>query len=169
MYCHSDKYPSSYFFRCLRSTTGARSLGTVTAFGAKAIRCAILGRAAYGRYNLSSRPASPARCKPVVSSYLVERVLYVPSWQLRHCVYLLFRLRMNVTTASGTSPTLAVVVEDSIDGGATWNTIGSFAQKTAAGREVINITEPFADTVRARWTISGTAPNFAFDLRAYVQ
>ncbi len=51
---------------------------------------------------------------------------------------------MNVTTASGTSPTLAVVVEDSIDGGATWNTIGSFAQKTAAGREVINITEPFS-------------------------
>jgi hypothetical protein len=50
-----------------------------------------------------------------------------------------------------------------------WNTIGSFAQKTAAGREVINITEPFADTVRARWTIGGAAPNFAFDLRAYVQ
>lgn len=72
------------------------------------------------------------------------------------------RAQLNVSAASGTTPTLDVVIEDSVDGGATWNTIGSFAQKTAAGREVINITNAFGELVRVRWTIGGTTPSFTF-------
>ena len=72
------------------------------------------------------------------------------------------RAQLNVTAASGTTPTLNVVVEDSLDG-SNWNTIGTFAQKTATGREVINITTPFADRVRISWTIAGTTPSFTFD------
>ncbi len=75
------------------------------------------------------------------------------------------RVQLNVTAASGTSPSLAVFVEDSLDGGATWNTIGTFAAKTAAGqREVINVTSPFADRIRARWELTGTTPSFTFSI-----
>lgn len=71
------------------------------------------------------------------------------------------RAQLNVTAASGTTPTLDVVIEDTLDE-TNWNVIGTFAQKTAAGREVINITIPFSETVRVRWTIGGTAPSFTF-------
>lgn len=72
------------------------------------------------------------------------------------------RAQLNVTAASGVAPTLTVVIEDTLDGGATWNIIGTFAQKTAAGREVLNIDTPFGTTTRVRWTIGGTTPSFTF-------
>lgn len=71
------------------------------------------------------------------------------------------RAQLNVTASSGTTPTLDVVIEDTLDG-TNWNVIGTFAQKTATGREVINITTPFADQLRVRWTIAGTTPSFTF-------
>lgn len=77
------------------------------------------------------------------------------------------RAQLNVTAASGTSPTLNVVIEDSVDGGANWNTIGTFAQRVAAGREVINVAGQFSDTLRVRWTIGGTTPSFTFALDCY--
>jgi hypothetical protein len=76
------------------------------------------------------------------------------------------RAQLNVTTAAGTGPTLDVVLEDTLDG-ANWNVIGTFAQKVAPGREVINVTSPFTDRLRARWTVAGTAPSFTFDLMVY--
>ena len=78
------------------------------------------------------------------------------------------RIQLNVTAASGTTPTLDVVVEDTLDG-TNWNTIGTFAQKTAAAREVINVTSPFASRLRVRWTIAGTTPSFTFDVVAAAQ
>lgn len=76
------------------------------------------------------------------------------------------RIQSDVTAASGTTPTLDVVIEDTLDG-TNWNTIATFAQKTAAGREVVNVTIPFSETIRARWTIGGTTPSFTFSIRAY--
>lgn len=72
------------------------------------------------------------------------------------------RAQLDVTAAAGTSPTLDVVIQDSLDGGATWNTVGTFAQKTVAGREVINVTAPFSPLLRVSWTIGGTTPSFTF-------
>jgi hypothetical protein len=78
------------------------------------------------------------------------------------------RAQLRTTAASGTTPTLNVVIEDSLDDGATWNVVGTFAQQTAAAREVINITTPFSDTLRVRWTIGGTAtPTFTFAVDVY--
>jgi hypothetical protein len=74
------------------------------------------------------------------------------------------RCQLNVTSVSGTSPTLSVTVEDSIDNGATFNTIGTFAQKTAAAREVISITQPFSENLRVSWSIAGTSPSFTFSV-----
>lgn len=77
------------------------------------------------------------------------------------------RVILDVTAASGTTPTLNVVVEDLVDPpGAKWATIGTFVQKTAAGFEVINITTPFADNLRIRWTVAGTTPSFTFKVVA---
>ncbi len=73
------------------------------------------------------------------------------------------RAQLNVTAATGTSPTLNVLVEDSLDG-INFNTIGTFAQKTTAGREVINITSPFAENLRVSWTIAGTGATFSFGI-----
>ncbi len=71
------------------------------------------------------------------------------------------RAQLNVTGASGTAPTLNVLIEDTLDG-VNYNTIGTFAQKTAAGREILNITTPFSETLRVSWTIAGTNPSFTF-------
>ena len=79
------------------------------------------------------------------------------------------RAQLNVTAASGTSPTLNVIIEDSVDGGSNWNTIGTFAQRTGTGREVINVTTPFGDQLRVTWTIGGTTPSFTFAVDWVVQ
>jgi hypothetical protein len=73
------------------------------------------------------------------------------------------RVQLDVTAASGT---LDVVVEDTIDG-TNWNVAGTFAQKAAIGREVINLATPFTDRLRVRWTIGGTTPSFTFSVMAY--
>lgn len=73
------------------------------------------------------------------------------------------RAQLNVSAASGTTPTLDVVLEDTLDG-STWNTIGTFTQKTAVSREVINVTTPFAERLRARWTVGGATPSFTFSI-----
>lgn len=78
------------------------------------------------------------------------------------------RVQLDVTAASGTSPSLSVVLEDTVDG-TNWNTIGTFAAKTAVGREVINVTTPFAGTVRATWTVTGTTPSFTFSILAHAE
>ncbi len=68
---------------------------------------------------------------------------------------------LNVTAVEGTSPTLDVVIEDTLDG-TNWNTIGSFTQKRGADREVLRLAHPFTDRLRARWMIGGTTPSFTF-------
>lgn len=78
------------------------------------------------------------------------------------------RVQLDITAAAGTSPTLTVTLEDTIDG-TNWNTIGTFAQKVGPGREVINITTPFADRVRATWVIGGTTPSFTFAVAAHAE
>lgn len=78
------------------------------------------------------------------------------------------RAQLDVTAASGTTPTLDVVIEDTLDG-TNWNVIGTFAQKVAVGREVINVTSPFGDRLRVRWTIGGATPSFTFSVRVASQ
>jgi hypothetical protein len=69
--------------------------------------------------------------------------------------YKQIRAQLNVTAAAGTLPTLDVTIEDTLDG-TNWNTIGTFAQKTEPGREVISITGAFSDRARVKWVIGGT-------------
>lgn len=74
-----------------------------------------------------------------------------------------------VSAASGTSPTLDVVLQHSIDGGTTWFTLMTFAQKTVAGNELKaeadvegGTAELFGDALRVASTIGGTTPSFTY-------
>lgn len=78
------------------------------------------------------------------------------------------RAQLNVSAAAGTAPTLDVVIEDTLDG-VNWNVVATFAQKTAASREVVNVTLPFSDQIRVRWTVGGTTPSFTFAVAVYAQ
>src|SRR5437870_3872662 len=40
---------------------------------------------------------------------------------------------LNITAVSGGTPTLDVKLQESLDGGTTWNDVGAFPQKNAAG------------------------------------
>ena len=72
------------------------------------------------------------------------------------------RLQLLVGAVAGTTPTLDVVVEDSIDG-VNWNAIATFAQVTAgSARQIRDVTAPFADRVRVRYVIGGGTPSFTF-------
>lgn len=78
------------------------------------------------------------------------------------------RCVLDVTAASGTTPSMTVTLEDTLDG-TNWHQIGTFAAKTAAGVEAINVTAPFADRIRVKWAITGTTPSFTFSVTAAVQ
>lgn len=78
------------------------------------------------------------------------------------------RAQLDVTAASGTTPSVTVLLEDTLDG-TNWNTVGTFAAKTATGREVISVATPFTDRLRAKWTISGTTPSFTFSVLVYAE
>ena len=75
-------------------------------------------------------------------------------------------MQLNVSAASGTSPTLDVVVQDTVDG-TNYNTIATFAQATAVTREVIRLTTAFTDQLRVVGTIGGTTPVFIFGVLAW--
>lgn len=71
------------------------------------------------------------------------------------------RLFLDVTAASGTTPTLDVTVEGSRDG-STWYTLGTFAQKTAVSTERKSF--PCDRFVRTRRVIGGTTPSFTYSI-----
>lgn len=75
------------------------------------------------------------------------------------------RVQLQSAAGTGTAPTLDVVIEDTLDG-TNWNTIGTaFTQiTTVASRQLKDITVPFADRIRIRWTIAGTTPSFTFSV-----
>lgn len=72
-------------------------------------------------------------------------------------------LYLSVTVASGTTPTLDVVVEDSPDGDV-WHTLSTFTQATGVTTEVKRITN-FGRFIKVTSTIGGTTPSFTYDLK----
>lgn len=75
-------------------------------------------------------------------------------------------LQLNVTAASGTTPTLDVVVQDTVDG-TNYGTIATFTQATGTTKEVIRLATPFTDTLRVVYTIGGVTPSFTFSVLTY--
>lgn len=75
-------------------------------------------------------------------------------------------VQLNVTAASGTSPTLDVVLQDTVDG-TNWNTVATFTQATAVTRSVQRVTVPFTNRLRISYTIGGVTPSFTFSVIVY--
>ncbi|WP_322769665.1 hypothetical protein [Frankia sp. Cr1] len=75
------------------------------------------------------------------------------------------RAQLDVTAVSGTSPTLDLLLEETFDG-ASWDTVLSWTQATAATREIKTGSGLLVPRVRLRWTIGGTAsPTVTFSVR----
>lgn len=75
---------------------------------------------------------------------------------------------LNVTASAGTSPTLDVSLEWSLDEGATWVTASdAFAQVVATGVTHAVFTAK-APLTRVRWDITGVGASFTFDVRVFV-
>lgn len=77
-------------------------------------------------------------------------------------------LYIDVTSASGTTPTLDLTVEWSPDGGTTWHTAqapDAFTQITAAGK-VVKVFAVKGPSARIVYTIGGTTPSFTFKASA---
>lgn len=78
-------------------------------------------------------------------------------------------LVVNVTAASGTTPTLDLAVQWSVDG-TTWapaETPDAFTQITTTGAKVKTFTVK-APSYRVVWTIGGTTPSFTFTVHGYM-
>lgn len=71
-----------------------------------------------------------------------------------------------VTARSGTNPTLNVVIQHSIDGGANWHDLITLAEQTNTGVVTGSTSAIYGDQLRAKATIGGTTPSFTFEVRA---
>lgn len=74
------------------------------------------------------------------------------------------RAQLEVTAAAGTTPTLNVVIETTVDG-TNWDAIITFPQATAASRNVQQVVDVVGKRIRARWTVGGTTPSFTFSVK----
>jgi hypothetical protein len=72
--------------------------------------------------------------------------------------------RLSITAASGTTPSLTVIVEDSPDG-ATWTTRDTYPAQTTTATVTRALPTTLAAFQRVRWTISGTTPSFTFSVQ----
>lgn len=75
--------------------------------------------------------------------------------------------QLNVTAASGTTPSLTVKIQHSLDG-VTWFDVsgGAFTAATAAGSQLLALNSvALGDNLRVSWTISGTTPSFTFEVQ----
>lgn len=71
-------------------------------------------------------------------------------------------LVLDVTAASGTTPTLDVSVQTS-DDNVTWRTLASFGQKTAVSNQHLSVAG-LDRFMRFSWVIAGTTPSFTFSV-----
>jgi hypothetical protein len=75
---------------------------------------------------------------------------------------------INVTAASGTSPTFAPFLQVSPDGGTTWygsataGPVGSVSNITGVSTNYLNLVNYADGLARLAWTIGGTTPSFTF-------
>lgn len=71
---------------------------------------------------------------------------------------------LDITAASGTTPTLDVKLQTSFDGGSTWVDVASFAQATNASGDQTKLFSGVGPSCRWSWTIAGTTPSFTFSI-----
>jgi hypothetical protein len=85
-------------------------------------------------------------------------------------------MQLVVSAASGTTPTLDLTWQHSIDGGTTFFTVTTFTQATAATSALKQVSEVegttatvLGDCMRASYVIAGTTPSFTFSIALYAE
>ena len=77
-------------------------------------------------------------------------------------------LSANVTAHAGTSPTLSLQLQDSADGGNTWNNVGSAISFTTTNQtSVQRITGPIGGKLQVVATVGGTSPSYTLSCDLY--
>lgn len=71
---------------------------------------------------------------------------------------------LNVSAASGTTPTLDVTIKSKDDTSGGWFTIATFTQKTAVGSELKTLSANLGSIIAVFWEIGGTTPSFTFSV-----
>ena len=66
-----------------------------------------------------------------------------------------------ITAASGTTPTLDLVLQTTADG-TNYYTAGTFPQQTTTQTGISRVIGDLGDLSRWQWTIAGTTPSFTF-------
>ncbi len=74
---------------------------------------------------------------------------------------------LDITAVSGTSPSLTVTIQDSLDG-VRWVNHTAFAAQTVVGTVVLRL-DKLGRFVRAVSTQSGTTPSFTYSVQAVVR
>lgn len=72
---------------------------------------------------------------------------------------------LHISAVSGTTPSLTVKVQHSVDN-SVWIDLITFAAATAVGSQRASATGTVNRHLRAQWTISGTTPSFTFAVAA---
>ena len=73
--------------------------------------------------------------------------------------------KLDITAASGTTPTLDVSLETTTDG-TNWYTVGAIAQKTGVSNEERAFSSNLGIQCRWKFTIGGTTPSFTASITA---
>lgn len=73
---------------------------------------------------------------------------------------------LNVSAASGTSPTLDITPQFSIDGENWFDGANDFTQATGTTTEMIENTSKVGVKMRFKYVVGGTDPDFTFDIAA---
>lgn len=76
---------------------------------------------------------------------------------------------LDVTAASGTSPTLDVVIKTKDPASGKWFELTSFTQATGIKTEIKSIANGLGSEIAVFYTIGGTSPSFTFSLGAVLK
>ena len=77
---------------------------------------------------------------------------------------------LDITAASGTTPTITVLVEEYDETSNSYATVDTFPAQTGVARvrrTVVGNTTPFGNKLRVSWTVGGTTPSFTFTVSAH--
>ena len=75
---------------------------------------------------------------------------------------------LDITAASGTTPTLNVIVQDSPDG-TIWDTLLTHTQQTGAAINTQRTNGAIGRYIRVSYTVGGTTPSFTFTVSALMR
>lgn len=76
---------------------------------------------------------------------------------------------LDVTAASGSSPTLDVTINTYDAVGGNWHLLASFDQMTTTGTDVGYVEYGLGDKLSITYTIGGTTPSFTFTVAAHLK